>query len=186
VPLGVEHEDRVVGDRVDEGMEAMLRLAELFRDAALARPVARALHEAGARAALEEGGRHDVGPEARPVLADAPALALEAPAGGGALEVAPRGAAVVGRVKGVDRSAHDVVGVVSGDDAGAVVPAGHAAFGVDHDHADVGDAVEEALKVGARERVDPGTRWDEWHSRTRASEVTRISDVSAARLAINM
>src|SRR6185369_8018638 len=75
--------------------------------------VAGQLAEAAQLAALvAQGGQHDAGPEARAVLAHAPALVLAAPLGRGhpQLPLGPARGHVLGRVEARDVLADDLVG----------------------------------------------------------------------------
>ena len=76
--VGVEHEDRVVGDAFDEQAEALLALAQRLFVVAPLGQVARDLGESDQRPRpVAQRRDDDVGPEQRAVLADPPALVLE-------------------------------------------------------------------------------------------------------------
>ena len=80
-----------------------------------------------------ERGDHDVGPELRAVLADPPALVLEAAVGGGdgQLAVGQAASTVVLRVEGREVPADDLVGGVALQPLGAGVPGDDVAVGVE-------------------------------------------------------
>jgi hypothetical protein len=103
---------------------------------ALLRQVASDLGEAAQLAAAVVDGRdHHVGPEAGPVLADAPPFVLEA--SGGArppqLLVRPAPSDGVCRIEPREVLADDLRGTVALDPLRAQVPARHAAIGVQHE-----------------------------------------------------
>src|SRR5262249_44304943 len=76
--LGIEHEDRVVPDAVDEHAEALLAPPHLLLGAPPLAEIARDLREPVQLAGLvAQRGDHDVGPEPRAILANAPALVLD-------------------------------------------------------------------------------------------------------------
>src|SRR6185503_13600046 len=78
LPLRVEHEDRVIGDALDEDPEAPLGLEQRVLRLALLGHVAGDLGEADQLAlAVVDAVDDDARPEARTVLAHAPALADE-------------------------------------------------------------------------------------------------------------
>jgi hypothetical protein len=88
-------------------------------------------------------GHHDVRAECGAVLAHAPALVLEAPLGARHFQLALRLAerALLFRVEARQPLADDLVGLVAEDALGARIPAGDAAFGVEHEDGVVDDAV---------------------------------------------
>src|SRR6185312_321889 len=80
VPVGVEHEDGVVADAVDEQAQAQLATAQLLLDAAALAQIARDLGAAAQRArGIVQRRDDDARPEARAVLAQAPAFLFVAP-----------------------------------------------------------------------------------------------------------
>ena len=110
------------------------------------REVARDLGEASELAGVVPQRRDDdLGPEARPVLADSPRFLLGAPVGGGAREL---GGGLAGRHvfrEEEDRhvAAEDLVGRVSLQPLGSLVPADHLAVGIEHVDRVVGDPLDE-------------------------------------------
>src|SRR4051812_19242060 len=79
VPVGVEHEDRVVLHALNEEAEPLLTCAQVPLGLAPLREVAGnlAVTDHGARLTANRGDG-DAGPEQRPVFPDAPALILNA------------------------------------------------------------------------------------------------------------
>src|SRR5262249_28361433 len=106
---------------------------ERLAGAVLVGHVAHQLAEADELAALvADGGDHDGRPEARAVLAHAPALALHAPLGRRLREDAlgAPGGYLLRRVEERERWPEDLGGGVALDARGAGVPAGHTPLGV--------------------------------------------------------
>jgi hypothetical protein len=150
VPRGVEHEDRVVGDRVDELVEARLGGVELLVGGALRRQVTRHLREAGDLAVLVlERRDDDAGPEARAVLAYAKALVLEAPLAEHRREdrLRPARGALLGRVEDGEVLSDDLLRLVPLDLLRAEVPGGDVPGRVEHEDRVVGDGVDELVEA---------------------------------------
>ena len=106
-----------------------------------------------------------VAPVGRAVLAHAPAFLLEAPLGGGHLQLPLRLPAldVLARVEAREMLSQDLLRLVAGDALGARVPARDAAFGVEHENRVVDDAFDHEPEaplavgehaLGARARGD--------------------------------
>src|SRR5690606_17044213 len=95
-----------------------------------------------------DGADHHRGPEALPVLAQAPALLLEAPVGRGIRERRLRlaGEAVFLGIEGGEVLAEDLVGGVALEPLGAGVPADHAPLVIHHVDRVVRDGVDEELE----------------------------------------
>src|ERR1019366_2766976 len=116
VAARVEHEDRVVGDRVDEKVKALLGSVQGVLGHTTLGQVAGDLGEASDRAArVAQRGDDDIRPEASPVLAHAPALVLDAPVAANRFEdlVGPAGGAVLRRVEDREVLADDLVRLVA-------------------------------------------------------------------------
>src|SRR5439155_9277053 len=116
VAAGVEKEDRVVPHAVDHQAKPLFALLELLLHAPAVREIAGDLDIATDLAVgREDGGQDDVGPEARPVLAHAPALVLDAALGCGNLQQPLRatGEAVLLGVEAFEAVSDDLAGRVS-------------------------------------------------------------------------
>ena len=146
----VEHENRVFLDAVDEQSEALFAFTECFLVTAPLGEVARDLEEPGevARRAAQ-GGNHHVGPETRAVLADAPALLLEASLPGGDLQFlagpVPRNG--VGGIEAGKVLADDFLGLVTLDVFGAGIPARDVAGDIEGKNGIVPDARHDLAEV---------------------------------------
>jgi hypothetical protein len=146
VALRIEHEDRVVEDAVDELAVALLALAQAILGAAPLAEIAGDLAVADQAAALvADGADGDAGPQARAVLAEAPAFFLVAAGGLGELELllALARLDVVLAVEDREVLAQDLALAVQVDALGAGVPRGDLAAGIEGEHRIVADAVEE-------------------------------------------
>ena len=134
--IRIEHEYRVIAHALDERAESRFARAHRFFGLAPLRQVARHLGETDEFAGrIPQRGDHDVCPEPRTVLADAPALILET-------ADLPRhdeftfGQSTVQRFLRIEARevfADDLVGGVSLDRGGAGIPAHDVAVGVEHD-----------------------------------------------------
>ena len=101
-PVRVEHVDGVVGDALDEQPEVLLASAQLLLGGLPLGEVARDLGEADELArGIADRIDDDVRPEAGAVLADAPALLLEASLAGRGLQ-GPRGQPALPILVGVE------------------------------------------------------------------------------------
>src|SRR5262249_37934184 len=112
--------------------------------------VARHLGEAAQLALrVAQGVEDDVGPEARAVLAHAPALVLEAPHRGGGLQALLRFAAlrVFGRVEAREVLADDLRRLVALDALGAGVPGQDDAVRVEQVNGVVADALYQGFEM---------------------------------------
>src|SRR5688500_5671545 len=154
--LRVEHEHRIVGHALDQQPEALLALAHRL----LVRPalgkVARDLREAEQLAVVvAQRGDHHVRPEARAVLAHAPALVLEAPFGhrGAQLVVGPALVHGVARIEGGKVPADDLARAVALDALGAGVPGHDVALAVEHEYRVVPGLLDHEL---VQVRIDAG------------------------------
>ena len=97
VAVGVEHVDGVVGDALHQQPELLLALPERLLGGLAFGQVARDLGKADQLAGrLADRIDDDVGPEARAVLADAPAFALELAFARGGLQRPRRQAGLAG------------------------------------------------------------------------------------------
>src|ERR1019366_8383117 len=94
---------------------------------------------------ISDGGDDDVRPEARSVLANAPAFIFESPNPSRNLQLAltQAGAHVLFAVEPREMLADDFVGLVSLDALGAEVPGRDNPVGVEHEDRVVGDALDE-------------------------------------------
>jgi hypothetical protein len=152
--LGREHVDRVIGHALHQQPEALLAGAQRLLGLAFVGDVARDLGVAEQRPLLVvDRVDHDAGPEARAVLAHAPAfgLVLALVQGGrqGALGQVRR--PVFGGVETREVLAQDFGRQVALEALGARIPAADVAFGVEHVDrivADARDQILEALLVG--------------------------------------
>src|SRR5262249_9731152 len=122
---GVEHDDGVVVDALDQQAEALLALAQLLLDPLALGQVARDLREADQLPPRVADGRDDhVGPEAGAVLAQPPPLVLEPPGGPGHLQLV-LGPAPADGLLGVEAGevlADNLLGLVALEALGAGVP----------------------------------------------------------------
>jgi hypothetical protein len=153
VPRRVEHEDRIVGDGIDQVMKALLGAPQgLFRRSPLAQ-ITRDLAEPSQRAiVVVDRGEHPVGPEERAVLAHPPALFLDVAVvtlGGEHLR-GLAGSDVVGRVELGEVLADDLVRLVALDAFRSGVPGEHVTLRVEQEERIVGDAVDESPIVIGR------------------------------------
>ena len=82
-----------------------------------------------------DGVDHHHGPEARAVLAHAPAFGFIAPGVAGGLQgpVGDTGLPVLGRIEAAEMLADDFLGLVSLDALGAGIPVRHMTFGIEHE-----------------------------------------------------
>src|SRR5262249_34328957 len=98
---------------------------------------------------IAQRGDHHAGPEARAVLADAPAFVLDAAllAGAAQLFARPAGGDLVGWVEALERLADDLRCRVALDALRAGIPARHAAVGVEQEDGVVADAVDEQAEA---------------------------------------
>ncbi len=115
-PSGVEHEDGVIGDALDQQAKAPLGLEQGLLGLALLGHVARDLGEADQFAVLgADAVDDDARPEARAVLAHPPAVTLKPAFGPGDFEHLRRqaGFAVLIGVEGRKMLADDLVGAGS-------------------------------------------------------------------------
>src|SRR6185312_8292128 len=136
VAIGIEHEDGVVTDSLNQQPESLLT----FADRLLRRPpigeIARDLGEADQFAMLvAERGDDDIRPEARAVLANAPALVLEASRSRGRceLELGKAFRVALGRIKNGEITANDLLRLVAFETLGADVPRGDVAVRIQHE-----------------------------------------------------
>jgi hypothetical protein len=142
----VEHEDRVVAHALDDQAGALLAAPQRLLVLAALGEVAGDLREAPQRAVgVAQRGDDDVRPEQRAVLADAPALVLEAPELGRALELdlGPAARIRLGRVEHREVLADDLGSRVALDAPRAGVPRQHVAGGAQHEDGVVGHALDE-------------------------------------------
>ena len=156
MPSGLEHEDGVVGHALDEQAELLFAAPQrLFGGPALGQ-VARDLGEAEQRAVGRQNRiDDDVGPEASPVLPDAPALGLETALLGRDAQCAlgqPR-AAVLRGIEAREVPADDLLLAIALQALGPGVPADDVAGRVQHVDRVVGDRVDE--QPIARLRIEP-------------------------------
>src|SRR5690606_37231220 len=143
--VSVEHEDRIVVDAFDEQPKAFLALRERLLLAAPFAQIARDVREADELAArIAQRGDHDVGPEARAVLADAPAFVLETAfhARDAELVLRPRGLDRLRRIEARQMRADDLVGFVARDLTGTGIPRRDEPFGVQHEDRVVVDVLD--------------------------------------------
>src|SRR6185312_10186333 len=153
-PLAIEHEDGVVLDRINEQAEPLFATPQVFLGAAAQGQVARHLREAQQRAVLRAQGRDDhVGPKARAVLADPPALVLDpaVPDGQAQQVVGLAALTILGRIEDVDPLADHLAALIALDELGAPVPGLDVTGGAEHEDRVILDRVDdhtEAL-VGA-------------------------------------
>jgi hypothetical protein len=150
--LGIEHVDGVVGHAFDQQAEALLALAQRLLVQPAVGEIARDLRETEQLAGLvAQRGDGDARPEARAVLAHAPALVLEAALGGRGLELVLRPAAVdrLAGVEGGEVPADDFLGGVALDALRALVPAHHPPLGVEEEDRIVLRLIDDVL-VDAR------------------------------------
>ena len=143
VALGLQHEDRVVLDRLHEEAESLLALAQGFLAPATLGEVARDLEEAVDLAVrIPEDVDDHAGPERRAVLAETPALLPVAPVAARdlkSLSGAPR-LHVLGAVEDREVLADDLFGPIALDALRAGVPADHVAVRVEEEDGVVLDA----------------------------------------------
>src|SRR5207248_4439324 len=96
-----------------------------------------------------ERGQHDVGPEARAVLAHAPALVLDAALGCGNLQQPLRaaGAAILLGVEAMEALSDDFAGRVSFQVLGAGVPGQDATGWIEQENSVVADAIGDCSQL---------------------------------------
>ena len=146
----VEHEDGVVAHAVHQQPEALLAGAQFLLVALALGEVARDLDEAVELAAGPAHGRDDhVGPEARAVLAQAPAFVLEAALGRGPAQflLRPSGRDGLGRIEDREMLADDLLARIALELLRAGVPGDHAALRVQHEDAVIDDALDQELEA---------------------------------------
>jgi hypothetical protein len=153
--LRIEHVEGVVGHALDQQPEALFALAQCFLVHAPLAQVARDLGEAEQLARfVAQGGDHDVRPEARAVLLHPPALILEAPLGGGDLQLVLRPATFQSFAGIEDRevAADDLFGRVPLDPLRAEVPGHDPSLGVEEEHGVILRLLDDELEDVRRDR----------------------------------
>jgi hypothetical protein len=150
MPGRVEHEDGVVGDRVDQMMKALLGAPQLLLRLPPLREIPRDLAEAAQLTLLvPQSGDHHVRPEQRAVLAHPPTLVLDATHLAGDRELLLRlsGCHGLGQVELGEVLADDLVRLVALDALSARVPRAYPTAHVEQEDRVIGDAVDEQLVV---------------------------------------
>ena len=160
LPVGVEHEDGVVADALDQMAEARFRVGVrlhscefLFFESLALGEVTRDLGEADQLAlGVEHARNDDVGPKARAVLADAPRLVFEPTLARGDLQLlfALAGFDVLLGEEAREMLANDLVGGEALDALRAGVPRGHLALGVEQVDGVVADALDQEAEARFR------------------------------------
>ena len=156
VAARIEEEDRVVLHVLDHQAQTLFALLELLFRAPAVREIAGDLDEAAHPAVRPANRRqHHVRPEARAILAHAPALVLDAALGGGDLQqpLRPAGEPVLFRVEPVKALADDLVRRVSLQLLRAGVPGQDATRGIEQENGVVPNAVgdrPQLLRVSER------------------------------------
>jgi hypothetical protein len=143
-----QHVDRVVGHALHQQAETLLAGAQRILGLLALGDVAGDLGEAQQRAFLVvDRIDHDVGPEARAVLAHAPGLGLVLALrqGGFQGKLGHAGVLVLGRIEARKMLAQDFLGLVTLETVGAGVPAADAAVRVEHVDGVVADARDQVL-----------------------------------------
>jgi hypothetical protein len=143
-----QHVQGIIRHALHQQAEMLLALAQRFLRGAAFRDVARDLGEAEQRAiGRADRVEHDAGPEARAVVAHAPAFAFEAAfvARRGQRPFGQAGGTVLVRIETREVLAHDLVGLVTLEALGASIPAADVAFRVQHVDRVVADAGHQQL-----------------------------------------
>jgi hypothetical protein len=152
----IEQEHRVVLHPVDDQAQPLLAFAKLLL---VAPPLGQVAGDLGITEQLagsaDQGRDHDVGPEARPVLADTPTLVLEAAIAQRATQLLlrPTRRDRCGLVEDREVAADRLVGGVLLDRLRAAVPGGDAALRRQHEDRVVANAFDQVAKdlaAGAR------------------------------------
>ena len=157
-PVDVQAQDGIVDHPVDQKPEPFFALAEGLLGVAAFGDVAGDLGEPGEPVVVvEQGGDDHVGPELRSVLADPPALSLDAPVGdrGGQLGRRDAGRNVTGRVENREVPTDDLLRPVPLDPLRPGVPRRDHAVDVQSKDRVVDDLVDQIPEL-----VDLGTRRD--------------------------
>ncbi len=155
-PFRIEHEDRVIGHALDEQPEPPLRFEQGLLRLPLLGHVAGDFGEADQLALLiVDPVDDDAGPEARPVLAHAPALTRIFAFAARGLEHPLRHArlAVLFSIEFGEMLADDLFGLEALDALGTRVPAGHEALRVQHVDRIIDDGLDEQLEGLGRQRL---------------------------------
>ncbi len=150
ISFGIQCDDRMVFDVLDDQAEALFAFAQRLFGAAPLGQIARDFGETHHAAVLvEQAGDDDVGPKMRAVLTDAPAFFLVAPGLARDAQFILGMAAfdVLVRIKYFEALADDLVGFITFEKFGAQIPSHHVTVGIEQEDRVILDAGHEQAEI---------------------------------------